>query len=131
MQLFHGTSTKNARAIQKAGVLARPYLTSCCEQAAYYAECASEEDDSDPVVLQLEIGSDALAVDYISFAEPLTIFRNKWAQSEEEWHEKISRREIPFPSDELDVATALAVTGAVRAIRDLPLEQAWRWLSDN
>ncbi len=122
MKLYHGTSAGNARRILAGGALLKPFLTSCDEQAAYYAECAGEEARQSPVVIVLEIPDDLLAVDFNAYEEPLTYFRKKWATSEEDWHEKIESGDIPYPEHAGDIHTALQVTGSLRATVDVGVE---------
>lgn len=122
MKLFHGTSASNARAILESGELRSPYLTSCEEQADYYAECAADETEDAAVIFELEVPDNLLEVDFNAYAEPLTYFRNQWASSEEEWHEKIDCGEIPYPDHHRDIGTALKVTRSLKTSVNISLE---------
>lgn len=122
MKLYHGTSASNARIILSEGVLRQPYLTSCEDQASYYAECAADENEEAQVIIELDVPAGLLSADFNAYAEPLTYFRDKWATSEKEWHTKIESGEIPYPASPGDITTAIQVTGSLLATADISVE---------
>lgn len=70
--LYHGTSSKSANKIVKEGINTTvSYLTHDRGLAAYYADTASEEDESDPRIITVRVNPRNLSPDYKSFDEPV------------------------------------------------------------
>lgn len=97
IKLYHGTSTQHFEKIKALGCLNQAYLTSCSEQANYYAEQAAEEDGSLPKILVINIHTSSLLADVPSFDEPLTYILDEHHIDKEEWHEAIEDERIPYP----------------------------------
>lgn len=120
LTLFHGTTTALAQKILLEDLSAHSYLTSREDVADYYGEVAMDEaidngeDDADYVILRVSISQDALSVDYNAYSEPLTYYRNDFADNDEDWFQKIDSGNIPYRENENDVATALSMTSCVK-----------------
>ncbi len=114
MWLWHGTSSKLWPEIQIRG-LNSPCLTSDLEVAGYFAQEAAELDGGLPITLQVKVDASQLRVDLPAYEEPLTFYRNHWADSDEAWHDGLESCQIPFPTDAADWTTALRVTTCVKA----------------
>ena len=112
MQLLHGTTSSLWEKIQLKG-LRNPNLTTDKEVAGYFAKEAAEADGGMPIILKVKVSANQLWVDGPAYEEPLTYYRNRWAASDEEWHQKIASGEIPYPVDARDWPTALRVTTCV------------------
>jgi hypothetical protein len=119
--LYHGTTSVIAQKIKQVGMRAGTCLTTDVKLAYYYAECALEEDESDDEDGELDIALvkvvlplEALEVDYPSFEEPISIYRDNFASSEREWHAMLEDGSIPYPSGKDDVQIALDVTTSVK-----------------
>lgn len=100
LKLYHGTSQINYEKIKATGFLEPCYLTSDDGQANYYAECASEEDGSNQVILVVEVNVNNLKADTNSYNEPLTHILELYDMSEEIWHESIENGYITYPKPE-------------------------------
>ncbi len=115
IKLYHGTSSKCLEDIIKNGT-SKLYLTSSLDQAEYYAECASDEDETEQVVCIVEVQIETLKADLPSFDEPLSyILKHNNVNSENDWHEMIENGDIPYPSQS-DWKTSLKFTQSVVAI---------------
>jgi hypothetical protein len=97
IKLYHGTSSHCLNEIKEKGMPDGAYLTSDDEQAQYYAEVVSEENNAVPVILVIEVDTDNLWADRPSFDEPLHFTIDEHANSEDDWHEMIENDEIPYP----------------------------------
>ena len=97
IKLYHGTSQANYEKIKETGFLEPSYLTSDDSQANYYAECASEEDGSNQIILVIEVNIDNLKADTNSYNEPLTHILELYDMNEEDWHEAILSGYIKYP----------------------------------
>ena len=114
--LYHGTCTESLSRIYSHG-LENAYFTDVFELAEYYSECAHEDlDNGEPVVLQVEVPTSLLKVDYNSYDEPLSYFRNEFTRSDSEWAEMIESGDIKYPSNEDDWQTSMAIVRSVRII---------------
>lgn len=122
IKLYHGTSSKCLEDIIKNGT-STLYLTLSLAQAEYYAECASEEDETEQVVCIVEVPIDILKADLPSFNEPLSyILKHNDIESEDDWHDMIENGEIPYPQQS-DWKTSLKFTQSVVAIGKIKPEQ--------
>lgn len=105
IKLYHGTSEENYQKIIDSGVLEPAYLTSNDEQAQYYAEVCSDDDESSPVILTVEVDTAFLMADTASFDEPLSYILSFHGLSEKQWHKAISSGEIEYPGkDRWDIS---------------------------
>jgi len=121
VRMLHGTSSTRLATILEEGL--RPAFLTCDESVArYYAEVAVEEEGGDPVVLAVDAPEDALQVDWPSFDEPLSFYRDDWASDESEWHELLEDGGIPSPDDDADWRTSLEVTLCARCACTIPPE---------
>jgi len=121
LRMYHGTTSKNLDKLIKTGS-EKLYLTMDEDQAQYYAECASEDDESEPKIIVVEICESMLFADTPSFDEPLTYILNYNNSNESEWHEAINSGEIKYPSIK-DWKTSLKYTKNVIAIGNIKPEQ--------
>jgi hypothetical protein len=70
--MYHGTSSKNAAKIVHEGINTPiSYLTHDIGLAQYYADTASDDDSSDPVVLTVRANPRSLSPDWNSFEDPV------------------------------------------------------------
>lgn len=115
LTLFHGTSTVDAARISENGFRENTCFTNSAELAEYYAEERVEEVGGEIAIFEVVIDTGILRVDEPAFEEPLTLYRNEHAASDDEWHDGLSTGAIPSPSDSRDYATALEVTWSVRS----------------
>lgn len=97
IKLYHGTSSHCIDEIKEHGMPKGAYLTSDDEQAQYYAQFVSEEDEGEPVILVIEVDTSQLWADRPSFDEPLHFIIDEHADSEDDWHQMIENDEIPYP----------------------------------
>lgn len=113
IRLYHGTSRSNVKRILMEGV-ENLYLTLDREQAEYYAECASEDDGSEPIVCVVEACIDRLVADLASYEEPITfVLKKNGYSSERDWHANILEGHLSVPSIE-DWKSSLKLTGCVK-----------------
>lgn len=112
--LFHGTSSVALKKIAKEKGLGSPFLTDNEDIAEYYADCKTDECGGNMVILKITVDKDKLLKDDNSYAEPLTYFRNKFAQNDRDWGEMLENGEIPYPKDEKDWECSLNVVHSVR-----------------
>ena len=120
---YHGTDSVSAQKILQKGFNARGCLTTDIDLAWHFAECRIEElkendellEDTDEIVIKVEVENIDLVVDYPAYEEPITIYRNNFCNNESDWHQGIEDGDIPYPLNETDVETALSVTTCVRA----------------
>lgn len=122
LRLMHGTSTKCLEGIMHDRAFnRRVFLTDCNESADYYAECASEEDGSDPVVLLVEVHGYLLRPDDASFCEPLSFTKRKRGYSSDaEWNSAFIDGKLPYPENDEDFATSLQVVNGALCLAMLP-----------
>lgn len=124
--LLHGTTEAAWVRIQESGAMTRPYLTCRDDVAAYYSECAVDEEPTYQgqanagILLAVRVPTALLRADLPAFDEPLDLYRDDHADSEDEWHELIENEEIPYPERE-DWLTSLQYTGCVASAGDVPL----------
>jgi hypothetical protein len=118
LRLYHGTSTAAWESIRQTG-LRRPFLTDRRDIAAYYAECAADEDGSHPIILVCSVSPDSLRPDWVAYDEPLTLFREDYAASDAEWFDGCESGDIPTPDSADDWMTALTVVHSVRCLGDV------------
>lgn len=104
MIFYHGTDSSSFLNIMKEGL--RPsFITQSLEQATYYAEVASEDNDSLPVILTIDIEPEnfSLRADMPSIEEPIVqVYKKHDFYSEEEFHEALSddnNKEFYWPND--------------------------------
>ena len=144
IRLYHGTSDAGLIELLKSD-RDRLYLTADSDQAAYYAECAAESDDSGERILVIEVDTANLRADQSSFNEPLTMARaHHGISSEDEWHARIASGTLPYPALD-DWKTSLAgvrcvlhvgpiepgaIFGGISADLDADLEPSYvQWLT--
>ncbi|WP_063664363.1 hypothetical protein [Aliivibrio fischeri] len=129
VSLYHGTSSTHSPNILKNGLRDNSYLTNNLSIAEYYAECACDEESmsyDEAVILEVNIDKKSLSVDFASFEEPLSIYRNNFARTDRDWHQMIEDGDIPYPKSSnlsVDVQIALQVTGCVKTVKHLSPEQ--------
>jgi hypothetical protein len=112
--LKHGTCACNLEKIKQNGLKARSYLTDDEPLAFYYAECAADECDcGDYDLVDVEVESEQLRVDFNSYEEPLSYFRNAYTTSDSEWFQMINDGTVPYPDSEYDYNTSIAVVRSV------------------
>ncbi len=120
--LFHGTTRTHAENILKTGFSENTCFTTNESLAAYFAECANDEHQDDngsrdiEVILSVSLPLSKIKVDWPAFEEPISIFRNEWAASDDLWFEGIENNSIPYPGDDHDVESAIESTTCVRCI---------------
>ena len=126
IELLHATSNKKLAQIRQDGFFfVGTCLTNSPEVAEYYIETIEDEIkeyhlDDYPVLLKVFVDIDKLGPDFNSFSEPLTFFRNEYANNEKEWHELIEVGKIPYPNvgdwkTSLDVVWSVKTKEAVSA----------------
>jgi hypothetical protein len=121
--LMHGTCACKAQQIRETGFHADSYFTDDSDIALYYGEVAADECLSGCdgyLVLDVVIPTDNLKVDYNSYDEPLTYFRDRFAACDRQWHAMLVSGDIPYPADARDHKTSLAVVNAVQCDAALP-----------
>lgn len=123
--LYHGTCVKGKEKILKEGLNPLSCMASDIEVAQYYAECASDESGEPPVILSMLVPKNNLKVDYSSFEEPLSYYRNEYTRSDSEWNEMIESGKIPYPKNELDFQTSLDIVWSVRCINRIEPNNLW------
>lgn len=129
VSLYHGTSSTHSSNILKNGLRDNSYLTNNLDIAEYYAECACDEEGmsyDEAVILKVSIDKTTLSVDFASFEEPLSIYRNNFAKTDRDWHQMIEDGHIPYPNSNnlsCNVNTALQVTGCVKTTTTLLPQQ--------
>lgn len=142
-KLLHGTSARNAAKILQEGLAAGDrrvsshrgstgfygsYLTDSSVVADYFAKEAVGIDvylngvEDRPVILEVTVSEDKLRADYVSYVEPLSFYRNRWAKDEDDWHRKLTADRIPYPKSGRDWRTSLKVVRAVRHEGRIPPE---------
>lgn len=120
--LFHGTTRTQADKIIKEGFSANTCFTTDASLAAYFAECANDEHQDNngsrdvEVILTVSLSSSEIKVDWPAFEEPISIFRNEWATSDDLWFQGIESGDIPYPKHDYDVEKAIEATTCVRCI---------------
>jgi hypothetical protein len=128
ISLFHGTTQTHAEKILKEGFLPNTCFTTDESLAEYFAECANDEHQDEhgerdnEVILVVSLPQEQLKVDWPAFEEPISIFRNEWVDSDEEWSEGMEDGSIPTPANDDDVSVALEVTTCVRCKDAIPAE---------
>ena len=121
IKLYHGTSEENYSKIMASGFLDPIYLTSNDEQAQYYAEVCSDDDESSPVILTVEVDTAFLMADTSSFDEPLSYTLQFHGLSEKDWHEAITSGEIEYPDkDRWDIS--LETTQTVKTTQAIDIK---------
>lgn len=72
IKLYHGTSSCKLEAIHSEGLI-NPFLTSSLDLAMYYAETATDEDEGDYLILQVEVEEKNLRYDGNAMDEPVSV----------------------------------------------------------
>lgn len=132
LRLMHGTSSKALEQMRADGAMKSPiFLSDHDETANYYAECASEEDDSDPVVIIIEVNSDLLVRDDPSFAEPLSFIKSLHGiKSDADWMAAFVSGDLSYPKGEYDFTTSLQVVRSVMCLAELPVSAIYKQAID-
>ena len=102
---MHGTC------ITQSGLNANAYLTNNLDVAYYYAECDSGCGDG--YIVFVSVDTCELSVDYPSFEEPLSYFRNTFTPCDKQWFEMLEKGLIPYPACDTDYETSLHVVHSV------------------
>lgn len=117
MIFYHGTDNLSQNDIFSKG-LNPSFLTTSLEQASYYAETTADINESEPIILEINISSEdhILVTDFRSIEEPLTFIINKHNfRNDEDFHNAFSdeTNEIFFHPDKKDWETSLFLTDCV------------------
>ena len=120
--LYHGTDSVSAKNIIEKGFEKNSCLTSDVNLAWYYTEARIEDliDEGvcvkaiDKVVVCVVLPPEKLVVDYASYEEPISIFRDEYADNDRDWHSGCDDGTVPYPKNKFDVAPALKATTSVR-----------------
>ena len=116
LTLMHGTCICAKSRIMQSGFNVNTCLTNNIDVACYYAECAADECDSgcgEGDVVSVSVDTRELRVDYPSYEEPLTYFRNAFTSCDKQWFEMLENELIPYPVCDTDYETSLRVVHSV------------------